>query len=425
MKITFVNHASFVVTSGDVKLIVDPWIEGTVFNNSWGLLAPTQLRYEDFFDITHIWFSHEHPDHFFPPNLNKIPEDARRKITVLYKQTLDGKIAAYCKKLGFSVLELATNVWIDINKDFSVLCHPNHDDSAMAMKSKQAEKTILNVNDCVFGAEQDLVNLAGLTGKIDVLLTQFSYASYAGETYEERRKQAENKYGEIEKQIKVFRPEYLIPMASYVYFCHEENFYMNDAINKVGDVFDFVKNKQVLPVVMFPGDEWIIGQSYNSEPSLKKWAGCYASIGSKSLVKTNSVAFPALEEQYIVFRKNLFAKITYIPLLNVFKVLKPVTIFLTDINVNCVLDLGSKTLKQISGSNCDIQMTSEVLMFCLKFDYGFNTTAVNGRFHLKMPDAQQKMNVYISLCDAANHGRVGYADLLKGIARRVYRKVRK
>jgi len=83
MFIRWVNHASFIVETDRARLICDPCIEGTAFNDGWRLLSPTQFSYRDFERITHIWFSHEHPDHFAPPNLRKIPEEYRRRITVL------------------------------------------------------------------------------------------------------------------------------------------------------------------------------------------------------------------------------------------------------------------------------------------------------------------------------------------------------
>ena len=89
MQMEWVNHASFIIRSGSVALLCDPWLHGTVFNEGWSLQSPTKLSYNDFANITHIWFSHEHPDHFNPPNLKKIPEQYRRKIKVLFHHTKD------------------------------------------------------------------------------------------------------------------------------------------------------------------------------------------------------------------------------------------------------------------------------------------------------------------------------------------------
>src|SRR5690606_28781721 len=66
MQIEWVNHASFVVRHEQVALISDPWLFGTAFDDGWSLLSPTRFRPEDFATLTHVWVSHEHPDHFHP-----------------------------------------------------------------------------------------------------------------------------------------------------------------------------------------------------------------------------------------------------------------------------------------------------------------------------------------------------------------------
>ena len=69
-KLKFINHSSFNITNGKVSLSVDPWIEGLVFNNSWSLLSKTPEKcIETVKDSDYIWFSHEHPDHFNPPDV--------------------------------------------------------------------------------------------------------------------------------------------------------------------------------------------------------------------------------------------------------------------------------------------------------------------------------------------------------------------
>src|SRR5271157_905180 len=105
MLLEWVNHASYILRSGPVSLITDPWIEGPAFNGGWRLIAPSKLRYDDFKDITHIWFSHEHPDHFNPPNLRCIPEELRSRITVLFHETKDKRVLSVCQDLGFRVCE--------------------------------------------------------------------------------------------------------------------------------------------------------------------------------------------------------------------------------------------------------------------------------------------------------------------------------
>src|SRR5438067_7468032 len=53
------NHASYVLTARDVRLMTDPWLFGSAFNNGWDLISETKFSLDDFREITHIWFSHE------------------------------------------------------------------------------------------------------------------------------------------------------------------------------------------------------------------------------------------------------------------------------------------------------------------------------------------------------------------------------
>src|SRR5262249_41936454 len=53
VRIEFVNHASFLVEYDDVRLLVDPWLEGRIFNNGWDLITKTSFTFDDFARVTH------------------------------------------------------------------------------------------------------------------------------------------------------------------------------------------------------------------------------------------------------------------------------------------------------------------------------------------------------------------------------------
>ena len=73
--IQFINHASVLVSGDDISILSDPWYQGNAFNKGWDLLHQTNdSEAEKILNrTTHIWLSHEHPDHFsviFFKNLN-------------------------------------------------------------------------------------------------------------------------------------------------------------------------------------------------------------------------------------------------------------------------------------------------------------------------------------------------------------------
>ena len=64
-KIEFINHASVLVSNEEVSLLSDPWYQGDAFHKGWNLIH--EFNDDDILNllerVTHIWISHEHPDH--------------------------------------------------------------------------------------------------------------------------------------------------------------------------------------------------------------------------------------------------------------------------------------------------------------------------------------------------------------------------
>lgn len=380
MKITFINHSSFSVRHDGIHLVIDPWLEGMVFNNGWNFISETKFGYEDFSDVTHIWFSHEHPDHFFPPNISKIPEEYRKRITVLFQVTADKRVVNYCKKKGFKdVIEMHPDQFIQLSDDLSVLCeHYQEGDSWLLVKSKEC--TLFNTNDCGIRDRGEAEKIKKKVGKPDILLTQFSYAYWAGnkDQKEFRRKVADDKLEGLKFQVDIFKPRITIPTASFVWFCHEENFYLNDEVNRPQKVVDFIRNRTSSePLLLYPGESYTPGDKHDTPNSIKKYNIDFEKIlKADNLVKTISIDESALIQQSLNFvndMKNKFGIWT--------KLLKSCSIYLTDYKKSFILSMDSGlTETTLSEFNCDCSLSSESLAFNFKFPYGNDTLGINGRY---------------------------------------------
>ena len=101
--IEFVNHASVIISYEEISILSDPCFDGTAFDNGWRLIH--ELENKDIENIlkkiTHIYISHEHPDHFRPTfftneNIKKILID--KKIEFLFQYTEDKRIVNFIKK---------------------------------------------------------------------------------------------------------------------------------------------------------------------------------------------------------------------------------------------------------------------------------------------------------------------------------------
>lgn len=418
MEIEFVNHASVIFSHREVQLICDPWIEGEVFDNGWRHLAPTKFHYSDFERINYIWFSHEHPDHFFPPNIKKIEEKYRNNITVLYKKTNDKKVVEFLQQLNFKkVIELEEGNWFDLSDEVQLVCHSFSHDSWMAIK--QGQYTILNTNDCLINTKELAEDILKITGDISILMTQFSYGQFEGNSDqpEKRRAAVDKKFKQIDNQIAVFKPTYFIPMASFVYFCHEENYYMNDSINKIGAVYKYyIAKNEVKPVVMYLEDKWNLSEEYEgSIKAIKAWEVNYQNVlNSPNLLSSKNISLEELNKsaesyvQQFQAKPNLFKKLKKTP---------PLLVFVTDFNK--VMELSFEGVRYSKSEIYDVKLSSEVFNYCMKFGWGFNTTHVNGRLYHSEKGFANFLK-YESLSNLLNHD-----EQILSISRRAINKVKR
>ena len=180
-QITLLNHASVCIKDGDFSLSTDPWFSGSAFDGGWDLLFATPNQSEAILrNSQFIWISHEHPDHFSPSTLRISEKMNRDQVTVLYQRSDDQKVRNWCLGNNFRFRELAFSSWAvldDTNLAQVLIGSVPFDDSWMALKI--GSTTILNTNDCVLSPAK-LQKIKNQLGKVDVLLTQFSYANYRG-----------------------------------------------------------------------------------------------------------------------------------------------------------------------------------------------------------------------------------------------------
>jgi UDP-MurNAc hydroxylase len=372
-----VNHASFLVESHGVRLITDPWLEGTVFNAGWTLLSPTRLGYEDFASITHIWFSHEHPDHFTPPVLRRIPEEYRRRIKVLFHETRDKRVIDVCKGLGFETQELPGGKTVSLAPDFDLVSGTQSLlDSWIAILAEG--KTILNMNDCDFPDQNGLLKIKDRIGRVDLLLTQFSYANWVGnpEDVATQKKHALRKMADMRRQIQIFQPSWFIPFASFIYFSHAENFYMNRSVNRIGDVYRYTSGELETPtLILYPGDQWSIGEPWDSTSSIRRYEADFDRALNAAPQQSPSVPLPELEKAATAFLEKNRARNNRLLLV----MLPPSVVRLSDLNLDVEISYRHG-LRTVAGKQPDIITSSDSLMYCLKFDWGGNTLEINGRY---------------------------------------------
>ena len=418
MEIKFINHASLIFSYEKINLMTDPWLDGAVFHEGWSLLSETKFKYDDFKLITHIWFSHEHPDHFFPPNIKAIPEKYRKKITILYQATIDKKVVNFCKKLKFkNIIELSPGKEIELSRNFKITNGNAGHDSWLYIKTD--EHSFLNTNDCVLNTNELIEEVIRKIGPVDILLSQFSYASKVGNINEpEKREEAvDEKLTHINLQLDFFKPRYFIPIASFVWFSHEENFYMNDSINTVDKIESFILQKAVTPIILYPQDNYSIGEQHDNSSRISKYKMDLKNVRIENTKKTIPVKISTIQSSANDFRKRLRKKdLLGFLLISFF----PIKIYLIDLDqpIKFSALFGFKML-DLQKKDTNILMTSEVLDYCFKFDWGFGATNVNGRFQYVNDKDLVLFNYYFSVTDSLNHEDSTFKRVLHKITRKI------
>ena len=229
MRINFINHACVTIEENNEMIMFDPWFFGKVFNNSWSLIKETNIDELDLSNLKFILITHEHPDHLHWATLQLIKERTLNDIRILIPRRNNKNVIKQIIKLGFQAAEIPSNKQFKISNNFKVTNFTTGHDSAYIIQTK--EKTILNQNDCKLSDSQ-VREINSNYPVIDFYFMQFSLAGfYANKNEIDKLKQAKlDHINMIERYKSYFNPKITIPFASYVYFCREENSFLNDYI---------------------------------------------------------------------------------------------------------------------------------------------------------------------------------------------------
>ena len=389
--IEFVNHASVLISHGEINILSDPWYSGAVFHQGWRLLY--ENSYDKINDIlkktTHIYISHEHPDHFntnffLDKNTKDIIND--KNIEILFQKTKDKRVISFLEKNGFSVRELSSNEKINLNKnvEIQIIKHDFYDSSLIF---KTPNLKILNLNDCPMREENKIKKFKKKYGSFDILLTQFSYAAWKGGVDNKiyRENAAEEKLITIEKQANILNCRSVVPFASFVYFSNELNFYMNDSINTPEKIKKRFLNKKFDVIFLSPNEIQEIDDLKQKQLSLDFWREKYNNINLKSKDKfEKSVNFQDLIFEYKNYIKKIEKKnskflIHFLGKTKLMNLFQSINIRLYDHNKIYKYSIFNG-LVESSNSVADVSMHSQSLAFIFKNGFGFDTLTVNGCF---------------------------------------------
>lgn len=414
-KLEFINHASVLISNEEVGLLSDPWYQGDAFHKGWNLMYDlSDDEINGLLDrTTHIWISHEHPDHFSVMFFMKFGDLIKEKgIEILFQETSDKRVEGFLKSKDFNLQILKQNKWTEISNKFSILNFKDgFYDSGLCIDV--AGKKFLNLNDCEVKTPERCKEVFKLVGECDFLISQFSYAAWKGgkKNIQWRKRAAREKLETLGLQADFFKPKALIPFASFVYFSNQDNFYLNDESNKAKDVVDYFQSNSNFDVLIMKPFQVLETDNYSSfsnEKALKFWDEASKKINEIEKKKFEIIKLQELNKSFKIYKERVFKNnsrtfIWLIRFLSPIKAFKPIKILLNDQNIVLDFDLFSERLK-VTKSKPDVSMSSESLDFIMKNTFGFDTLTVNACFEEMQTGGFSKMTKTMAIENLNNIG---------------------
>jgi UDP-MurNAc hydroxylase len=384
MKINLINHASLFIEDGPIGFLTDPWFFGKVFNDSWSLEFETSEN--DIIKVldktTHLYISHEHPDHMHFPTLKKIVTQFKKSVTVFVQDLPRKEVINALKKVGFQkIVEVKHREFFKITDKVSIYLYSVFPvDSACGYISVDNDKctVLLNLNDTDL-CNYDLKKIKKDLKKIDVLFNQFSFATYNGNpNYElETKRSREDLISSYIIEQKFFKPKFSIPFASFSYFCTEDNMLLNKYKTNLIDLRNKLLENKLRSKILLPGDSINLSEVEKfKEINLKKIETLKQITYSKKLQK---VCQNEILESFNKCYENLSLRYPKF----VIGLLGDFNIYCPDINLRINCNFRNKVLS--TNKSCitpDITVYSQPLFYAFSNSWGMNSLTISGRLLL-------------------------------------------
>lgn len=379
MDVRLVSHASVVVKTGDAVIWSDPWLAGTAFNDSWRLLPDAiALSDDDYEEISHLWISHEHPDHLHVPTLRGLPDSFKRRATVLIQKTNSPKIPNALASMGFEHIELlAHRRTTRVTPETSVYCYQvGQMDSVLGVLHH--DERLININDAELSPSDCRLITGDLGSGFDVALNQFSLAGYGGRTDRDRRlrEAADQILQNVVDNQRELGARVTIPFASLVYFCCRDNQYMNRYANTPSDVFDRLERERLGCVPLWPGESYDTRAPHDPRSTIERYRALRRTIPD---LQYDEPPLRTLEEVRAAFHLRRTQLLERYPRW-VLRLCGPVTVFLPDLDLTVELALSDGRFEARPGDDqADLEVFAQPLWFAFATPWGIQTLGVSAR----------------------------------------------
>jgi len=386
------SHASVKITAPSVVILTDPWFFGRVFNNGWGLSPEPDIveLKSDLTDVTHIWISHEHPDHLHFPSLRFLYDEVGLEdVQILFQETNSDKVFDALKRIGYSNFQTLPHLKVcKISEYVDVISYAHrHLDSCLAVRV-QGKNWILNINDTELNTN-DCNVIREKVGIFPILLNQYSIAGFEG--IYNTRKMEDEKLAVISKML--FHHQSLsdcitIPIASLMYFCKPDNKDFNIYRNTVFDAKKAFADSAAYLLLLKPQGAPLTCNSYSFTPintdEIDKESTAFFQEYYKKVEELKIDANDELvsfDEIKLVVEKRIRSwqckTFSF-----VIKKMGIVYFWVEDLEMGISVNFYEASVQQkpISPEMVDIVICSQPLHFAFATSFGIQTLGVSGRY---------------------------------------------
>jgi hypothetical protein len=181
-------------------------------------------------------------------------------------------------------------------------------------------------------------------------------------------------------QCEALAAERVVPFASHLYFCHPENFFLNDGINTPSAAVRFLRERtSAEPIVLYNGESYEVGASHRTDEACRRFGEDVERVlaaGPLSL-EDPSVGADYLSRAVEDFLVRLRGDAPWY----LRKMLGSTVIRLWDWDRTVRLTVNGLEDDPAPELDTDVALHSSSLLLCLQHRYGLDTLGVSGRFH--------------------------------------------
>ena len=322
--------------------------------------------------MTHLFISHEHPDHFHIPTLRALPADLKSEGVVLVQELHDGRLIDALHKFGFKhIIPIRHRQTFDLGRATGYLYQVAPVDSAMAVIDRSG--TVLNLNDTDL-SKFDIRRIQGDIGSVQVLLNQFSIATYGGGDLDSLDKYADEVISAMIFEHRSFGAEVTIPFASYSFFRTCENYWINAHRNSVTKAVQKMDAAGCRSVVLAPNETWLMRTAHDNAAALAYWQEADANLPEPSPIRI--VSPEALLDSAQECHSRLvehFGRMTL-------RSIGAIRFWVSDLDsvVNFSVK-GASLSSDIREEDCHVSASADALCFAFGNSFGMQTLSISGR----------------------------------------------